>query len=242
MKRIFFLILSCFIVQSGLCQEKEIAGNRILFHGIVLDASTLSPIANSQIIINRVFTSISSDDGTFAFYVNRNDTVIFTNLGYKSTLLYISDTLSGREFVMGIYMNSDTLSIGEVVIIPRFTNLKSEILNSISKTSVTFDNAKYNVAISSYQGRNSSRKLGDPATNYAILTEKQRLDAYERGGIPSDKMLGLSPLLLIPSAYLLLNGLPDKPAPSNSQITSKELDDLNKRYIELLKERSEDKR
>ena len=188
-----------------------------------MDATTLSPIANSQIMINRVFSSVSGNDGTFAFYVNRNDTVVFKSLGYKSTILYVSDTLTGREFIAGIYMNSDTLSIGEVVIIPRFTNLKSEILNARSKTPATLDNARYNVAISAYQGRNSQNKLGDPAYNYALLSQKQKINAFEKGGIPSDQILGINPLLLIPAAYLLLHGLPEKPAPLNSQLTDQEV-------------------
>jgi hypothetical protein len=236
MKRIFLMILSVFmILHSGFSQEKVNIDVRILFHGLVMDVSDLSPISNSQIFINRAFSSVSENDGTFAFYVNRNDTVVFKSLGYKSTILFVSDTLTGREFIAGIYMNSDTLSIGDVVIVPRLINLKSEILNARSKTPSTFDNARYNVAVSAYQGRNSQSKLGDPATNYAHLSQKQKVDAYERGGIPSDKMVGLSPLLLIPAAYLLIHGLPEKPAPLKPQLSEQEVNQIQKKYLETLK-------
>jgi len=238
MKSIFFIILSvCILNQAGFSQGKENAGIRILFHGLVMDANTLSPLANSQIMINRAFSSVSSDDGTFAFYVNRNDTVVFKILGYKATILYVSDTLIGREFIAGVYMHTDTLSIGEVVIVPRLINLKSEILNAKSKTPTTFDNARYNVAVSAYQGRNSQSKLGDPATNYTHLSQKQKVDAYERGGIPSDKMVGLSPLLLIPAAYLLIHGLPEKPAPLKPQLSDQEVNQIQKKYLETMKQR-----
>lgn len=238
MKGIFFIILSvCILNQAGFSQGKENAGIRILFHGLVMDANTLSPLANSQIMINRAFSSVSSDDGTFAFYVNRNDTVVFKSLGYKATILYVSDTLIGREFIAGVYMHTDTLSIGEVVIVPRLINLKSEILNARSKTPTTFDNARYNVAVSAYQGRNSQSKLGDPATNYTHLSQKQKVDAYEKGGIPSDKMVGLSPLLLIPTAYLLIHGLPEKPAPLKPQLSDQDVDQIHKKYMETLKKR-----
>jgi hypothetical protein len=238
MKRIFLIIFSiCIIIQSGLSQKKENAGIRIPFNGLVMDANTLSPIANSQIIINGAFSSVSGSDGTFAFYVNRNDTVVFKSLGYKSTILYVNDTLSGREFIVGIYMNSDTLSIGEVVIVPRLTNLKYEILNARSNTPAIMENARYNVAVSAYQGRNSQRSLGDPATNYELLRQKQKTDAYERGGIPSDKMVGISPLLLIPAAYLLIHGLPEKPAPLKQQLTIQEVNQIHNKYLETLKQR-----
>jgi hypothetical protein len=237
MKRIFFAILLLCLVQSGFSQEKANTGLRILFHGLVMDANTLSPLANSQIMINRAFSSVSGTDGAFSFYVNKNDTVLFRSLGYKPATLYVSDTLSGNEFITGVYMHADTLSVGEVVIVPRFRNLKSEIMNSGSKTPSTFDNAKYNVAISGYQGRNSTSQLGDPANNYSVLVQKQKVDAYERGGIPSDKILGLSPLLLIPAGYLLIKGLPEKPAPMKSQLTDQEIDQIHRKYLETLNKR-----
>jgi hypothetical protein len=188
-------------------------------------------------MINSVFSSVSGDDGTFAFYVNRNDTVLFKRLGYKSTVMYVSDTLIGREYIAGIYMNSDTLAIGEVVIVPRFTNLKSEIMNAKSKTPSTFGNARYNVAVSAYQARNSQGTLGNPTDNYSLLSQKQKVDAFERGGIPSDKIAGLSPLLLLPAVYLLIKGVPEKPVPYKSRLTDQELDQMNKKYFESLKQR-----
>ena len=238
MKGISIIILSIFILnQTVFSQEIKNAGSTILFHGLVMDANSFSPISNSEILINSTFSSVSGIDGTFAFYVNRNDTVVFKNLGYRSTVLYISDTLTGREFIAGVYMHADTVSIGEVIIVPRFTNLKSEIMNSRSKTPATMENARYNVAVSAYQGRNSQNRLGNPAANYELLRQKQRVDAYERGGIPSDKILGISPLLLIPAAYLLIQGLPEKPAPLKPQLTDQEVDQIQKKYLETLKQR-----
>jgi hypothetical protein len=229
------LLTAVFIVNPGVSQVRDNTGVRILFHGMVMDAGTFSPVVSSQITINRVFSSVSGNDGKFSFYVNRSDTVVFISLGYKSTTMLISDTLSGKEFIAGVYMKSDTLEIGEVIIVPRFTNLKSEITNSPTRAPSTMDNAKYNVAVSAYAGRNSISSLGDPASNYEMLRQRQKVEAYERGGIPSDRILGLSPLMLIPAAYLLIHGLPEKPSAYKPDITSKELDELNKKYLEHIK-------
>jgi hypothetical protein len=199
-----------------------------------MDAKTFSPIPNSQILINRSFISVSSTDGNFAFFVSVNDSVLFKHLGYKPTLLFISDTLAGKDFIAGIYMNSDTLSIGEVVIIPRYQNLKSAIMNAPSKVPSTMDNARYNVAISAYQGRTTQGKLGDPSANYELIRERQKVNAYEKGGIPSDKIVGISPLLLVPAAYLLFHGVPGKSAPLEQNLTDQELDQIQKKYREIL--------
>jgi hypothetical protein len=228
-----FIILMVLLHQSCICQQADNSGGRMLFHGIVMDANTFAPVSNSQILINRAFTSVSSSDGTFSFFVNRFDTVLFKHIGYKSTNFFVSDTLAGKEFMAGIFMNSDTVSIGEVVIVPRFVNLKSEIMNTPSKIPSTMDNARYNVAISGYSGRTTQGKLGDPATNYGLLRERQKINAYEKGGIPSDRIAGLNPLLLLPVAYLLIHGAPQKPEPFEHRLTDQELEQIRKKYQEI---------
>ena len=170
MKRIVLIISSIFIFfNSGLSQVKENSDDKILFRGLVIDASTFSPVSNSQIMINNTFSSVSGVDGSFFFYVNSYDTVSFRSLGYKESVMTVSDTLHGTEFITGIYLNTDTLSIGEVIIIPGYKNLKSEILNSKSKVPTGMDNARYNVAVSAYQGKNSTGILGNPDDNYAAI-------------------------------------------------------------------------
>ena len=202
-----------------------------------MDAGTQSPLANSQILINRRFSSVSDKEGKFTFYVNRSDTVVFSMLGYKPEQLIISDTLSGREFIVGIYLNADTLSIGEVIIMPRLRNLKTEILKPRREPDVVEEYAKYNVALSAYQGRMGQNKLGDPVSNYEILRQKQIADAYSKGQIPSDRMIGLSPFLLIPAVYLLMNGLPPKPSSYKPQLSVQEIDQIHRKYLETLKQR-----
>lgn len=234
MRRILLLILFAYIILTPvISQVKDNSVNRILFQGLVLDAETYSKIPGSQIVINRKFSSVSTTDGTFAFYVNRSDTVVFYSLGYMPTTMLISDTLSGKEFVAGIYMKTDTLSIGEVIIVPRFSNLKSQMLSGRSSPPSVVDNAKYNVAVSSYQGRNSISTMNDASSNYAMLRQRQKIAAYERGGIvPSEQMIGFNALVLIPAAYMFLKGLPPKPDSYSPEISPYELDLVQKKYLE----------
>jgi hypothetical protein len=237
MKRILLIVISFFfIIHSGICQKNANSGIRILFHGMVLDSKTLSPLPNSQILINHEFSAISSNNGNFAFYVNMNDTVLFRHLGYKPTFMFVADTLTGQEFIAGVYLNSDTLEIGEVVILPRFRNIKSEVLNARTKTSPQMENARYNVAISAYQGRATQGKLGDPASNYQVIHERQKINAFEKGGIPSDRIVGISPLLILPAAYLLIHGSPEKPPAFEQELTDQELELIREKYLETLKQ------
>jgi hypothetical protein len=236
MKRIYiFFILSVLMFQSGFCQEKE-TGSRILFHGIMMDAGSLIPISNSQILINNSLTSVAGTNGTFSLYVNRKDTVLFKHLGYKPTSMFVSDTLGGLEYAAGIYMQSDTLMIGEVVIVPRFTNLRSEIMKGPRRVSPAIENAKYNVAVSGYQGRTTQGQLGDPATNYSLLRQRLKTNAYEKGEIPSDMIGGINGLFLLPAAYLLLRGSSEGSSPMERSLTQDELALIQKKYFDSLKQ------
>jgi len=204
----------------------------LLFHGAVFDALSLKPLTGSQIIINSSQVTLSDEEGRFAFSVFSGDTVVFTRLGYKPVVLNISDTLSGKEYVSGIYMRADTIEIEEVVIIPRFSSLRSDMFTSRPETNIRIENAKYNLEVSSYQGRIGISKLGDPSTNYEVLRNQQKSEAYTKGQIPSDRIVGLSPFMLIPAAYLLMNGLPEKPSPLKPQLTEQEVDKIHKKYLE----------
>jgi hypothetical protein len=90
------------------------------------------------------------------------------------------------------------------------------------------------MAVSAYQGKMAISRLGDPASNYSLLQQQQIINAYEKGTIPSDRIVGLSPLSLFGMAYLLIKGFPEKPAPLKSNLTRQELDQIHKKYLETL--------
>ncbi len=227
------MVLIC--CSGGLSQIKSPAEGKIVFSGIIRDASTLATLPNSQIRINRIFASVSDEEGGFAIRVNKRDTLVFSLLGYQTAFFLVSDTLVGNEFMAGIYMRSDTLSIGEVIIIPRLVNLRSDILKTPPATTPEMENAKYNMALSAYQGRVAMSKLDDPSTHYSVLQHRQLINAIDKGGIPSGQFMGLNPLLLIPAAYLLINGFPEPAPPMKSNLTRQELDQIHKKYLESLK-------
>jgi hypothetical protein len=231
------LFATFFCLYAGFSQQVKRSDDPILFRGVVIDASNQNRLGYSQIFINRSFSSVTVEDGTFSIFAYRRDTLLFRHLGYKPSTLIVSDTLTEKEFLTGVYLQSDTLEIGEVIIVPRQINLKAEMMNTRIKSNTQFDNAKANISIASYQGRAGQDKLGDPNINYEVLRQRQKINAIEKGGIPSDKILGLSPLLLIPAAYLLIHGLPEAPLPPEPGITSKDIEELNRRYLESLGKR-----
>jgi hypothetical protein len=63
---------------------------------------------------------------------------------------------------------------------------------------------------------------------------KHRIDASEKGGIPSDQMLVFSPFTLIPLVYVLAKGLPENPVPPAPYISPNELNRIRALHDSLI--------
>ncbi len=236
-KLIYISILTAFFLEPVPAQLGNPSDRRVVFQGIVRDASQLIPLQNTQVFVNRSFISSTDSAGSFSLLVNRRDTLEFRMLGYKPAFIMVNDTLPGREFMAGVYLNSDTISIGEVIIIPRLAKLKSDLLNPRQPLNQEEENARNNLAIAAYQARVTTGSLGDPLSNYEVIKQQHRTEAYEKGQIPSSRMVGISPLLIVPALYLMINGLPQKPAPAKSDLTGEEIKQIQKRYLESVRKK-----
>lgn len=225
---LFFLFV--LLTQAAAAQQPD----RILFHGVILDADSRQPLTGAHYRISGGRVGAADGKGMFSLFARHNDTITFTCVGYKEYRLTVHDTLRAREYVAGIYLSSDTLMIAEVVVIPRIGNLKAEIMAERPATDQELINATNNLRLSAYQGLVNPGKLGDPDTNYELMRQKQRYEAYEKGQIPSGQMLVVSPLILIPLIYVLAVGLPEEPEPPVPYISVRELERLRAVHDSLI--------
>ena len=232
MNRILNILLLFIFLNPATAQYANTEQDRVRLQGIVRDATSVSPLINSQIFINREFYGVTDSTGTFSMLLTRKDTVEFRLLGYRPALFFFNDTLKGRDYMAGIYLNTDTIQIGEVIIVPRLANLRSEIFRAPAPVSQEMENARTNLALSAYQAKVSHGKLGDPLSNYEIIKMQQRTVAYEKGQIPSSAIAGVSPFMIVPALYLIMNGLPQKPMAMRPDLTEEEISHIHKKYLE----------
>ncbi|MFZ2287138.1 MAG: hypothetical protein WAV93_09155 [Bacteroidales bacterium] len=209
----------------------------ILFHGVILDADTRQPLTGAHYSISGARAGAADSRGMISFYAHYRDTVTFTCVGYKEYRMTVQDTLRAREYVAGIYLSSDTLMIAEVVVVPRFGNIRTEIMSERPAAGQELINATNNLRLSAYQGLVNAGRLGDPATNYELLRQRQRYEAYEKGQIPASQMVAVSPLTLIPLIYLLAAGLPEDPEPPVPYISAREMEHLRAVHDSLIWEK-----
>lgn len=237
MKKIRIITVLAFLSFAlfSTAQEDE-QRQMVLIQGMVMDAISQEGLSNVHLILNRARGNVSDIDGKFSIYFNKADTLVFSHVGYQNFVFTLSDTLVGDVFIAGVFMRSDTLTVGEVIVVPRIMDLKTQIRSTNPGLSYEMINAQNNITSSTYQGLNNQARLGNPSANYSILMQKQKLDAYEKGGIPSEQMLGLNIIGIIPAAiYLLSNGMPQRPDPPPPQISQQEI----KRMKELYKKKND---
>jgi hypothetical protein len=148
--------------------------------------------------------------------------------------MIIGDTLLAKEYVLGIYLSSDTLMIPAVVVMPRLVNMRAEIMAEKPGIDDATFNATNNLKISTYQGLTAATRLDDPAANYQVIRHMQAIEAGEKGGIPSSQMVALSPFAIIPLIYVLAKGLPENPPAPAPYISAKEMNRIRAMHDSLI--------
>jgi len=222
---VFCFLLHClFMPYYAIAQDGLNNGYPILFRGAVIDAVTQAPIEGVQYFSDR--QAVTDAGGLFSFYAHVHDTILFECDGYRKIFFVVADTLKAREYTMGLFMNPDTLFISEVFIIPRIGDLRTAIMTNPPTRSTEEMNATNNLKLSAYQSIVGINQLGNPDANYQLIRQQQKVNAYEKGGIPSASMVGISPFTILPAIYMLMKGLPENPAPPAPYLSAKEIQEL----------------
>jgi hypothetical protein len=90
----------------------------IQFSGVIRNLK-YEPVENVHIINIRKGTGTTSNrKGMFSFIVQPADSILFTAIGYKNTLVYIPDTITDSHYPRDVYLLNDTIRLAEVKIFP----------------------------------------------------------------------------------------------------------------------------
>ncbi len=145
----------------------------------------LQPVQYAHIVIlNKNRGTISDMHGIFSFVVEPMDTVTFTAVGFKRVALVIPDTLTRYHLSLDIYMETDTIWIEEVVILPWKTYEEfREAFLSLELPDNDLKRAYRNIALIKTQIYYPNEKP-DPDLNYQYMLKDQYNQLYSKGQIP----------------------------------------------------------
>jgi len=230
----FYIILLLLIPAMGAGQQIAVDTKPIQVKGVVVDAQTQAVIPNVQYSIMGRGGGVTDAFGQFLIFALRGDSIEFRMVGYKPSILKMLESHNASGYLVLIAMVTDTLLVGEVVILPQLPDIRTIANTPTILDSREYENARNNLAMSVHQALTTERKLTDPRDFYDVQREKHKVEAYEKGGIPSDRMVALSPLMIIPAYYLLMNGFPEAPKAPVEKISYKDLERLRKAHQDQL--------
>ncbi len=180
MKKILF-IFSLLLAFSTSAQETQDTVVEITGVVVTKDAQkNFIPYAHLT-IPKRSQVTISDEEGFFSFAAVPNDTIIITCVGFKTTFLWVPDTLDQETYLSLVPLERDTTMLQEVTLYPwpspeRF---KEEFL-AMKLETTEYDIAQRNLAIAALKER--AMAMGYSASeiqNFMIKYQTQQL--YNQG-------------------------------------------------------------
>ncbi|MCX6198941.1 MAG: carboxypeptidase-like regulatory domain-containing protein [Bacteroidetes bacterium] len=92
---------------------------KFLIKGKVVDVETKNGVPLTNIRINGTNRGVTCDnEGIFAFYVYKNDTLKFTSTGYLPKTIHIADLDSNSLYTLEIQLIHDFVKLKQVIIYP----------------------------------------------------------------------------------------------------------------------------
>jgi hypothetical protein len=115
----YFILLSFILTISTLSSIQAQDNDLIELSGIIQDVQTQEPVSFTHIIIlNKKKGYVADEKGMFSFIVQRNDTILFSSMGYKRLRIFIPDTITQVHQNVAITLTPDTIALKPVYIFP----------------------------------------------------------------------------------------------------------------------------
>ena len=130
----------------------------------------------------------SDQRGIFSIISAAGDTVFFSAIGYKPTLLTIPLTATGDHYITDVIMVTDTIMIGEVLVLPwkTYSEFKRAVLEN-KPVDPLMENLAYNLAMVQQQIWSDMKPT--PGEAYRFTMQQMSDNLYTRGQMPANNLL-----------------------------------------------------
>jgi hypothetical protein len=179
------ILLSFLIVPSLAGQEKEVF---VQVDGFVRD-KYLNPVPNVNIYSLKVRKGSSSNqDGIYSIISTPGDTIVFSTVGFRRTLLAIPDKVTGLNFQADVYLEYDTIAINDVLVLQwgSYAEFKRAVLEA-DVHNAQVENMNDNLILIQKQLITNTGLSPDAA--YKQVSRQFADAAYLRGQSPANNLL-----------------------------------------------------
>jgi len=118
MKKSLLLLPFLLLFTSGIYAQEE-DDDLIQFSGVAVTMDSLLPVPFATILVKGTSRGTTSDYyGYFSFVAKKNDTLVFSSIGFKASEFYVPDSLNGNRYSLIHSMLRDTIELATVNIFP----------------------------------------------------------------------------------------------------------------------------
>jgi hypothetical protein len=130
----------------------------------------------------------SDHRGIFSIISLPGDTIFFSAIGYKSTILTVPPSITGNHFITDVILVTDTIMIGEVLVLPwkTYSEFKRAVVEN-KPVDPLIENMEYNLALVEQQIWSDMRATPGEAYRYTMQQMSDNL--YTRGQMPANNLL-----------------------------------------------------
>ncbi len=178
------IVVFCFIAPADIMSQRT-DDDLIQFSGVVITADSLKSLSFTNIIVKETRRGTTCDYyGYFSFVAQKNDTIIFSAIGYKTARFVIPDTITKKRYSLIQAMTSDTLLLNETMIYPwpSVEQFKQAFV-SLEVPDDDYIIAKKNLALSELRERAQQFPM-DASMNYKNYMDQQYYKLYYAGQTP----------------------------------------------------------
>lgn len=141
------------------------------------------------LIKNKRRGTISDFEGFFSLVVEKNDTLIFSSIGYKKSLFLVGDTVSFHDYFINKILEVDTITLNEMIVFPwnTYEQFKEAFLK-LDAPQDDIDRALKNFALIEDQLKLYPSD-SDPSLNYKYFMNQTYNQIYYAGQLPPNNLL-----------------------------------------------------
>ena len=181
MRRIDLICILFLIVLSPKATAQQ---GHVRFSGVVLHNETTEPVPEVNCRLGDV-VSTTDRAGRFALNTQAGDTIYFTHIGMQPYEVVVPDTLNGEEYILAVFMSSDTLLLPEVVVVQRFAQRSRQYRMNARNNMAGVRQEAFSPSLPMTPQQNQQRILDE----FAAGTNKGHVDVKLGVGLESYRVL-----------------------------------------------------
>jgi len=113
----FLLFVTCSLLELNTAFAQREIDSLYILDAVILTSDSLLPVVNAHVIskFNR-WGTISNKQGRFKLYVQDDDSVLITSIGFSPLILQMDAAILSSDNILEIKLPKDTITINEVII------------------------------------------------------------------------------------------------------------------------------